>query len=233
MSIQLRAINHDWIIFDAVGTLIEPDPPVATAYARIGRRYGSGLDEAVVKERFHSAFAAVEDRDFAGDLSTSEEREHERWRKIVSLVFDDLEDTEACYRDLFEHFAQPSAWRCYDDVLPTLQDLKQAGFRLGIASNFDERLRSVLNGLPIGGLLELYVVSSTIGFRKPSPKFFEAIAGRAGVACERIVFVGDDRRNDIEPAIASGMTALQIDRQASESSRDCLTDLREIPPRLQ
>lgn len=218
----------DWIIFDAVGTLIEPDPPVAAAYARIGRRYGSSLVEAVVQQRFHAAFATTEDRDFAGDLSTSEAREHQRWREIVTLVFDDLDDPDACFRDLFEHFAQPSAWRCYDDVLPTLQALQQAGFRLGIASNFDERLRSVLDGLPICELLELYAVSSTIGFRKPSPKFFETIAQQAGAACERILFVGDDPRNDIEPAIRCGMTALQIDRQASESSPDCLTDLREL-----
>src|SRR4051794_11884182 len=45
---------------DAVGTLIEPMPPVARVYTETARRQGVELDEAVLRSRFRHAFALDE-----------------------------------------------------------------------------------------------------------------------------------------------------------------------------
>ena len=37
------------VFFDAVGTMIHPDPPAATVYARVGRRFGSRLPAEAVR----------------------------------------------------------------------------------------------------------------------------------------------------------------------------------------
>lgn len=212
-----------WIIFDAVGTLIQPHPPVAVAYWQVGRRYGSRLSLTEVDRRFREAFGRSE-----GDLETSETREREFWRRTVGRVFTDVANRDLCFEELFDHFGQPTAWRCFPDAEPTVRELAARGYRLGIASNFDERLRGVLNGLPIGRLLELYAVSSTIGFRKPSPRFFNAVAESVETSPAEILYVGDDPHNDVAAARAAGMAAMQIDRESSESSPVLLRDLREL-----
>ena len=63
------------VFFDAVGTLIHPNPSAALAYAQIGKRHGSGLSAEVVRAAFTAAFAREEAADGAAGLQTSEERE--------------------------------------------------------------------------------------------------------------------------------------------------------------
>lgn len=45
------------VVFDAVGTLIRPEPSVAAVYSEIGRRHGAELNPAEVRARVPDAFA--------------------------------------------------------------------------------------------------------------------------------------------------------------------------------
>src|SRR5687767_6525522 len=110
-----------WILFDAVGTLIYPDPPVAEVYLAAGRKFGSQLAAEDVAARFRSALAA--EFDSASDFTrppTSEFAELARWRRIVSAIFDDVPSPHASrlFQTLWLHFAEPAHWRLYDDVAP-------------------------------------------------------------------------------------------------------------------
>src|SRR5262245_26789198 len=98
------------VFFDAVGTLIHPDPAATLVYEEVGRRYGSSLDRAVIARRFADAFQRQEEIDRANAWRTSEEREHRRWRDIFGEVLDDVPDPEACFTELYTHFARPQAW---------------------------------------------------------------------------------------------------------------------------
>src|SRR5262245_11931759 len=99
------------VVFDAVGTLIYPDPPAASVYEEVGRRFGSRLNVETIRARFVRAFEREEQFDVANELRTSETREEQRWRSIVRQVLDDVSDPEACFRALFKHFSRPEAWR--------------------------------------------------------------------------------------------------------------------------
>ena len=107
-----------WVVFDAVGTLMEPDPTVAVAYHRVGAKYGSRLSVADVGARFRRAFRASETDSFPGGPEpgerwrTSDSFEEERWRWIVREVFPEVRDQEGCFRELWDHFARPASWRC-------------------------------------------------------------------------------------------------------------------------
>ena len=123
------------VAFDAVGTLIYPDPPVAEVYARVGRKYGSRLSEEEIRTRFREAFRAV----YSGSLTPTDELlERSRWREIVLGVFKfhDLKKTEDCFEELFAHFAKPEAWRCYPDVGETLSELAARGYAVGARVEF-------------------------------------------------------------------------------------------------
>src|SRR5262245_32838624 len=108
------------VFFDAVGTLIHPDPPAAVAYAEVGRGFGSQLTLDEVRHRFIAAFRAEEQRDLAEGLRTSEEREVQRWQHIVAWVLDDVRDREGCFRDLYAHFGGPQSWRCEAGAAETI-----------------------------------------------------------------------------------------------------------------
>src|SRR5262245_45436693 len=177
------------IFFDAVGTLIFPDPPAADVYAAVGRRHGSRLPLDVIEARFRDAFRAEEVFDRLNELRTDEEREVRRWRRIVATVLDHVADREAVFGELFEYFSRPSAWRCAPDAGPVLEELARRGYRLGLASNYDRRLRSVAAGLTELRPLEHLVISSEVGWRKPARGFFDAVVRQAGVTPAEVLFV--------------------------------------------
>jgi putative hydrolase of the HAD superfamily len=199
------------IVFDAVGTMIYPMPPAPILYAEVGRRFGSNRVAAEIAPRFITAFAREEAIDHANGLRTSETREIERWRRIVGQVLDDVSDQDACFRELFEHFSRPEAWRCDPDAAATIETLVQRGYALGMASNYDQRLRSVVAGLAALRPLQHLVISSEVGWRKPAPQFFLAVCQAFDLIPERILYVGDDLANDFEGARAAGLLSVLFD----------------------
>jgi putative hydrolase of the HAD superfamily len=198
-----------FVLFDAVGTLIFPRPSVAEVYAEYGQRFGSRLTAPQIQLRFRSAFARP-----TKHRPISEAGERKRWRQIVREVFEG------------QH------WALFDDVQTAWQELTQAGYKLGIASNFDARLHDVCRCLPPLDACTLRFVSSEVGFAKPDPRFFAAVAERLSASPETILLVGDDPRCDYEPALAAGWQAVQIDREAERSTAGVIRNLRELLPLL-
>ena len=206
------------VFFDAVGTLIHPDPPAADAYTEVGRRFGSGRSDAEVRRRFAAAFRAEEQRDFQQGLRTSELRERERWQFIVAGVLDDVSDPEGCFRELHAHFARPEAWRCETGTAAVLAALRGAGYRVGLASNFDQRLRGLAAALPPLAEVQEVVISSEVGWKKPAPAFFARLTELTALPPGQILIVGDDPGNDVEGGRAAGMQVLWFDRGAGPSA---------------
>jgi putative hydrolase of the HAD superfamily len=217
------------VFFDAVGTLLHPDPPAAEVYANVGRRHGSRLDRGIIRARFAAAFRAQEEFDAHQGHRTDEEREVRRWRTIVAEVLDDVTDPQRCFAELYTHFAQPSAWHCEPGTGAVLAALAARGFALGIASNFDHRLRGLLIAIPQLQAIRHLVISAEVGWRKPAASFFAAVVSAAGLPPQQILFVGDDWDNDHEGSRAAGLRPVLLSRQA-KSRADALqiADIAEL-----
>ena len=80
------------VVFDAVGTLLTPEPSAAEVYAEVGRRFGSRLDLPAIRARFRAAFAQEDERDRAASWRTDPAREERRWRAIVAHTLPDVGD---------------------------------------------------------------------------------------------------------------------------------------------
>src|SRR5690606_35841655 len=92
---------------------------------------------------------------------------------------------------------------------------------------FDHRLHTVMNGhAELKSIMKRFV-SSEIGWKKPSPHFFEAIVKDLEVPSSSILMVGDTLADDIEPARAAGLQAVHLNRsgEAAADSIRSLTDL--------
>ena len=224
------------VLFDAVGTLMFPDPPVAEAYHRVGRELGSSRTLAEVKQSFREAyrrseslFALPGDGQGLARQPTSDDRERDRWRQVVGEVLGDLpeDSVETALQRLWDHFADPTHWRLYEDVTAAWQRLSERGCVLGIASNFDSRLVGICRGLaPLDSCRHLFI-SSQVGFPKPAPQFFRAVESQLGFRGEEILLIGDDRTNDVVGGRSCGWQVQHIVRDGPipEGAFRSLTDL--------
>lgn len=198
------------VFFDAVGTVIHPTVGAPVVYSRAATRYGLYLTTDEVLARFTAAYQAEERADATAGWVTSEARERERWEAIVSAALPG--SPPECFDELFTHFGQSDAWEVPRDAAVLIDRLAALGVVIGLASNYDRRLRSVVAGRPeLAPFRERMVVSSEVGFRKPAPEFFKAVIAVAGCQADRIVFVGDDVGNDFLGASAAGMRAVLLD----------------------
>ncbi len=203
------------VVFDAVGTLIEPRPSVAEVYAQAAGRQGVMLDVSTLKARFRRHFGADEVDELRGPLATSEDVERRRWRRIVSGCLPEVDDPGRAFAELWTHFGDPGSWSVFPDVAPALARLEAAGLRLCVGSNFDGRLRAVANDFSaLRGLVATLVISSEVAYRKPHPQFYEAACNRLDLPASRVIFVGDDPENDVRGPIRSGLRAALIERDA-------------------
>lgn len=198
------------VYFDAVGTLIFPNPTASAVYAQVAGRHGHSIDPAAISPLLWQQFRIEDDLDRQSGWVTSEERERHRWRSIVSAALPGSSDE--LFEELFQHFAQPTAWTVPDDVARTLTALAAAGLPVGMASNYDRRLETVVQGsAALAAVRGRLVISSVVGVRKPGAGFFDAVVASAGCEPSEILFVGDDLENDYEGATAAGLHAVLLD----------------------
>jgi putative hydrolase of the HAD superfamily len=201
------------VLFDAVGTLIYPNPPVAEVYQREARKLGSKYSVPEIAGRFRAAIT----RHHQGGV-TSEELERERWHRIVYDVIDDVDDSHDLLLDaLWQHFGSALSWRLFDEVSPAWHELARHGYLLGIASNFDGRLRTICRGHPPLDKCRHVFVSSEVGFPKPEPRFYQAVEEQLGLRPEQILLIGDDEAADVTGPIAAGWQAIWLRRDQGES----------------
>jgi putative hydrolase of the HAD superfamily len=211
------------VTLDAAGTLIEVAEPVGDTYARLAVRHGIRTRAGDVGERFRRALADAPPLAFPG-ASPSRLVHHERdwWRTIVRAALGpggDQPAFEACFDELFAHYAQPAAWRVFPDVVPALRRLRASGVRTAVVSNFDSRLPPLLGDLGVAEWIDVVLPSTTAGRAKPDPAIFAAALARLGTPARRAIHVGDDIAADVAGALRAGMAAVLIDRAERDPPR--------------
>jgi putative hydrolase of the HAD superfamily len=200
------------VVFDVVGTLVEPNPSVAVAYQQAALRHGLTVDATVIQQRFKSAWRRQEAVDAAAvpAFATSRTREAERWRAIVDDVFEGAAPAGAIFADLWEHFGQVDAWQPLAHGRDLVRLALDAGVTVALASNFDERLLAIAERLePLSWVPHVFA-SSEIGWRKPAPEFFRWVEQRLGCGPAEVLLVGDDPELDVAAAQRAGWRSLGI-----------------------
>ena len=102
-------------------------------------------------------------------------------------------------------------WRLFDDSLPALERLGEAGWRHVILSNHVPELGQLVSGLGLDRHIETVLCSAVTGYEKPHPEAFAAAVGlrRNG---EPVWMVGDNPEADVEGARRAGLEAVLVRR---------------------
>jgi putative hydrolase of the HAD superfamily len=195
------------ITFDAGNTLIRLSRPVGVTYATVAKRFGAELNPADLEHGFRAAWKTVPRLPDVPGPRPDDGRGW--WQDVVLQTLENARVEVEPFNDFFDavyqEFAVPGVWRLEPGSLELLQDLRSAGFRLGIVSNFDLRLYEILKHVGVLDLFEQIVVSSQVGAEKPSPRIFEEALRRFAVEPAELLHVGDDEKTDGDGARAIGI----------------------------
>jgi putative hydrolase of the HAD superfamily len=97
-----------------------------------------------------------------------------------------------------------------DDAVPTLEELRRRGHRLGMISACSQDVPDVWERTPFARLFDSAVFSCSVGFSKPDPRIYDFAANELGVEPGDCLFVGDGANDELPGAEQAGMTALQL-----------------------
>ncbi|HEY1654424.1 MAG TPA: HAD family hydrolase [Candidatus Tumulicola sp.] len=93
----------------------------------------------------------------------------------------------------------------------TFEELQARGIRVAVLSNGWNPLQT--GKARRAGFAGPVLASADIGVQKPDPRAFALLAAELHVAPERIWYVGDDPRCDVEGARAAGLRAVWLDAE--------------------
>ncbi len=215
------------IFFDAVGTLFYLTKTVGDHYALVGSEVGLTLDAQQLDRAFYTAWKQMPPR--AAIDGPRENDDKGWWCELVELVLDQVApslgefDRHNFFEIAYEHFAEAGVWELYPEVPGVLEKL-QPRFELAVISNFDGRLRFILEHFGVLKSFAYIFISSEIGADKPDPEIFRRALKLIKLKPDQVLHVGDDSERDWKVANATGLSIFRLDRQKN-SLRDLLAFL--------
>jgi putative hydrolase of the HAD superfamily len=207
------------IFLDAVGTLFGIRGSVGEVYGAIAREFGVEASPEILNAAFLNAFAVADPPVFPGtDPQEIPRREFEWWHAIAQAtfrqagVFDRFANFTDFFAELYNHFATAQPWFIYPDVLPALEQWRRIGIQLGILSNFDSRLYSVLKALKLEEFFTSITISTEVGFAKPDPQIFTTALQKHYCEPQDAWHIGDSFKQDYQGAKAAGLRPIFLER---------------------
>ena len=234
----LRVIKA--VFFDWFNTLAHFEPPRQELYSQAFRQFGIELSPKDVIRGILTA-----DRHYFTENAKSPVRKRSPQEQIeVYLHYPKAILTEAgvkapqeiplkIIRIVIEQFKE-STFTLFDDVLSTLEALKQQKLILGLLTNATKDTISVHHKLGLEPYLNFVVTSEEVGADKPKLPIFRTALDRAGVNASEATYIGDQYEIDVVGARGAGITPILIDRyDIHPDISDCprihsLTELAEF-----
>jgi len=195
------------IVFDYGQVISLPqDPTVMDTLARLA---------GVERERFESTLWSLRGEYDRGMLSSME-----YYRKVLSSLgvsMDEKSIAELIAIDL-------SSWKNIDsDTLSLMEDVKKAGYVLGILSNMPhDFLAWARENLPVFSLPQVNLFSCEVNLIKPEDAIYKKLLSMLNMEAAAVVFF-DDKPENIESARAAGIQAFLW--ESAESARRELASL--------
>ncbi len=204
------------VFFDLYQTLICYKPPREEIQAEVLKEFGINTtpdkllypiiiaDEFIYQE--HSRLSIGK---------RSDEEKKALWGQYQAIVLKEagIEPTGELIRHILGEMQQikfePAL---FDDVLPTLTELKKKGLILGLISNVDNDITQLCQKLRLTPMLQVVVTSLDSGYNKPQPEIFKEAVRQASVQPQEAIYVGDQYQIDVIGAKQAGMLGILLDR---------------------
>ena len=216
------------LLLDALGTLLELEPPVEPLRRELRERCGIDVtaEEAAAALRAEIAFYRANHDD-----ASDRERLADLRRRATEALRDALVTSreggplaragarklaEVPLATLTEVLLAALRFRPFAEVPEVLRAAREQGIRLVVVSNWDVSLHDVLADTRLAPLLDGVVTSAEVGSAKPDSAIFARGLAIAGVAAGEALHVGDSVEHDVAGARAAGIAAVLVARNGDD-----------------
>ena len=196
------------VLFDIDFTLARPGPELRPeGYVSCGERHGLSLDAVRYEDARDAALV---------DLKRHPDLDHDEkiWVAFTERIVVGMGGTQPVSHDVAVELT--SRWQLhenfelYEDVMPVLEQLRQAGLKLGLVSNSARDVRDFARHHALA--IDAGISSFHHGKTKPHRSIFTAVLDLLEVEPREAAMVGDTFEEDIAGALAVGMRAVLVDR---------------------
>ncbi len=217
------------VLLDAEGTFVHIHPSVGHVYAYVLSKHGYNYNPLVINRAFSKIWSKAKTK---RKKAISREANLLFWKEIfleTTSIFAELEDQDAIFMECYKEFSKTRWWRLAEGLVETLEQWKSEDLRIGIVSNWDERLDELINGFGIWKYFDSITISTEVGIEKPNPKIIELTCSNLGVSPSQAVMIGDSPDLDHAAALAAGCYSILYDPYGNLSgSYCCITDFKAV-----
>lgn len=229
---MIKAIFFDWF-----NTLARYDPPREELHSQALREFGIEVSPEKILPGVLTADMYFFNENANSPVEKRDRKEraevYTRYQKIILSEAGVKADQELLAKVLnkVEQLFKGITFTLFDDVLSTLETLKEQRFTLGLLTNLAQDMSPLCHKLGLESYLDFVVTSQQVGADKPEPPIFLAALDRAKVEASQAVHVGDQYKLDVVGARRVGINPILIDRydlypEVSDCSR--IRDLTEL-----
>ncbi len=185
------------VLFDIDGTLLTEEPLMMLflpwVYDVLSKKLGVNREEA--RNRF-----------MAEIIGRRDTYDWHDWNFFFNLFGIDLR-----YEELLREY--PYKIHVYPDVPPTLEWLKEEGYKLGVVTSGPSYQKLKLRIAKLDRYFDVIITRDDVNAIKPEPKIFLHALERLGVEPGEAVMIGDSLQQDVYGAKNVGMTGIWINRK--------------------
>lgn len=192
------------VVFDLDDTLISEREYVLSGFNVVSKEisYRYNLDSSIVFKKMQELF---------------DESSKEVFNRVLEVFNVDYTKEEII--DLINIYRnhKPEI-EFYDDVIPTLKELKDKGIKVGIITDgYKETQRRKLDALKCNELFDEIIITDELGreFWKPHEKPYKMMAEKLGVELNEMAYIGDNVAKDFITANKIGVTTVCVEREKS------------------
>jgi HAD superfamily hydrolase (TIGR01549 family) len=217
--------RFDAILLDLDATLVDERYVEIASVAACGEYVARhpGLDPMQLARANFGVWMAywpeIEDVWVLGELGTNALR-LQVWRRTLAQ-FDESDEALIAEIADIHHRHEQANYGAFGDAVPTIDALRAAGVKVGVLTNgATDTQREKLDILRITERVDAIIVSGEHAAAKPDPALFETALRMLGSTADRTAHVGDSLLADVGGALASGVTAIWLNRTGAVRGAD-------------
>jgi len=227
-----------FLIFDAYGILVELDD----FYGRLQRGFGQHgvtLPFEVVQRAAHQEMRHY----MANAIHVSDSASWLRLRRDCAQILADALRSQGHQLPFgtdttLEILSEALVFHAFPEAHETLEELQRRGIKMGVLSNWDYQLPSILQAVQLDTFFQFIVTSAEAGVEKPDLKFFacgvEKVHALApDVKLSHCFYIGDHYEKDVLPARAAGLIPLWLVRDQRDLASGDIHEAQDAVIRLQ
>lgn len=235
--------------FEVTNTLLKFKIPVGEEYSQISKLYGIQSDAAQLNAAFKRQWKILNQKhpNFGATTGLAPQT---WWTNLIGGVFHDAgydyldqKQLQTISRHLFKAYSTKVCWQMQRGTHSLLNNLSKASVQLGIISNFDNRLQSILSDVGLFPHFNFVIDSYSAGVEKPRKDIFNLALDHVkhlDISPEQAVHIGSNLHVDYWGATNAGWNALLLTKKTNLSPeelkivnpKDILNDVREAEKRI-